>query len=254
MNIGIISGYEINELNINSEKLVIETEYGNTPIVIGKIDKNRIFLINRHGINQNIPPHKINYRANIKALESCNVKNIISIGTVGSMKKTIKTGDLLIPTDFIDFTKSRCNTYFDCKRFHVDMNDPLCVSLRKLLIKSCNKNSDVKIHESGVYLTTEGPRLETASEIKLFSNYADVVGMTLAQEIIFAREIGICFASLCVVCNMGSGLQKDLISNEMSKTFNEKKELVYKIIKNALENIKNKERCKCAKKYLMAEV
>ena len=254
MNIGIISGYEINELKINSENLVIQTEYGDTPIIMGKIGKNKVFFINRHGKNQDIPPHKINYRANIKALKSCIVKNIISIGTVGSMKKTIKTGDFLIPTDFIDFTKSRCNTFFECKRFHIDMNDPLCVSLRKLLINSCNKFDDSKMHKKGVYLATEGPRLETASEIKLFSKYADIVGMTLAQEIIFSREMGICYASLCVVCNMASGLQKDLLTSDMSIVLNEKKVQVNEIIRNTIENIKNKRKCNCIKKNSMAEI
>ena len=87
MKIGIICGYEINELTNNSEKIIVETIYGNVPIKFVKYKKNDIYFINRHGENKNIPPHKINYRANIQALKSCKIDNIISILTVGSMKK-----------------------------------------------------------------------------------------------------------------------------------------------------------------------
>jgi 5'-methylthioadenosine phosphorylase len=254
MNIGLICGYEIDQLNNDAERLIIETEYGNVSLKIKNLNNNQIYIINRHGENQNIPPHKINYRANIKAFNSCKINNIISIGTVGSLKTSIKIGDILIPNDFVDFTKSRYYTYYDNKRLHVDMNYPICPSIRELLNQSCKNISDITYHEKGVYLTTEGPRLETASEIKLFSNFADVVGMTFGQEIIFARELGLCYGAICIICNLGSGLQKNLHAVEMSKVFNKKKGLVFKIIKNAFENIKYKKKCNCKDKYLLAEI
>ncbi|MCK5300966.1 MAG: MTAP family purine nucleoside phosphorylase [Thermoplasmatales archaeon] len=248
MKIGLICGQEINELINDSEEIIVETNYGNTLINFKKLENNDVFFINRHGENKKIPPHNINYRANIQALKSCNIENIISIFTVGSMKKTILTGDFVIPNDFIDFTKSRCLTYFENDRVHIDMNNPFCPSLRKLLIESCKIVDDKKIHNRGVYLTTEGPRLETSSEINLFSNYADIVGMTLVPEIILAREQNMCYAALCVVCNMAAGLQNELKTDEISKTFIDKKPVIINLIKKSINNMENKKKCKCNKK------
>ena len=248
MKIGLICGQEINELITDSEEIIVETNYGNTLINFKKLENNDVFFINRHGENKKIPPHNINYRANIQALKSCNIENIISIFTVGSMKKTILTGDFVIPNDFIDFTKSRCLTYFENDRVHIDMNNPFCPSLRKLLIESCKIVDDKKIHNRGVYLTTEGPRLETSSEINLFSNYADIVGMTLVPEIILAREQNMCYAALCVVSNMAAGLQNELKTDEISKTFIDKKPVIIKLIKKSIKNMENKKKCKCNKK------
>lgn len=248
MKIGLICGQEINELINDSEEIIVETNYGNTLINFKKLENNDVFFINRHGENKKIPPHNINYRANIQALKSCNIENIISIFTVGSMKKTILTGDFVIPNDFIDFTKSRCLTYFENDRVHIDMNNPFCPSLRKLLIESCKIVDDKKIHNRGVYLTTEGPRLETSSEINLFSNYADIVGMTLVPEIILAREQNMCYAALCVVSNMAAGLQNELKTDEISKTFIDKKPVIINLIKKSINNMENKKKCKCNKK------
>ena len=248
MKIGLICGQEINELINDSEEIIVETNYGNTLINFKKLENNDVFFINRHGENKKIPPHNINYRANIQALKSCNIENIISIFTVGSMKKTILTGDFVIPNDFIDFTKSRCLTYFENDRVHIDMDNPFCPSLRKLLIESCKIVDDKKIHNRGVYLTTEGPRLETSSEINLFSNYADIVGMTLVPEIILAREQNMCYAALCVVCNMAAGLQNELKTDEISKTFIDKKPVIINLIKKSINNMENKKKCKCNKK------
>jgi len=247
MKIGIICGHDINDLVDNSEKIIIDTKYGQILINYLEYKKNEIFFLNRHGKNKKIPPHKINYRANIEAFNLCKIDRIISILTVGSMKKSIKTGDFVIPDDFIDFTKYRCSTYFDNNRIHTDMNNPFCPNLRKILIKNFCDNVNIKTHNSGIYLTTEGPRLETSSEIKFFSNYADIVGMTLVPEIVLAREKKICYASICIVCNMATGLQKELKIDEISKTFMKRKQIVYSVIMNSLKNINSKNKCKHCK-------
>jgi 5'-methylthioadenosine phosphorylase len=246
MKLGILCGHDINELINNSEEIIIETIYGNVKIFFKKIEGNEFFFINRHGENKNIPPHNINYRANIQALKLCNIKNIISIFAVGSLKKNIEIGDFVIPDDFIDFTKNRCLTYFEDNRIHLDMNYPFCPSIRKYLIENCIINEENKIHKRGIYLATEGPRLETPAEIKLFSNYADIVGMTLVPEIVLAREKNICYASICVICNMAAGLQSELTTEEISRIFIDKKPLLFKSIKQVIKKFENKKFCKCS--------
>jgi 5'-methylthioadenosine phosphorylase len=246
MKIGIVSGHRMQNLIQNQEKIKIETPYGDVTVETAGLHNNEIFFINRHGENSNIPPHKINYLANIQALAACHVDCIFAIGSVGSLKKNIKPGDFVVPHDFIDFTKSRLYTFFDDKRVHVDMTEPYCMPLRNILINAAKKTVSSKIFDKGVYLATEGSRLETAAEIGVFSKFADVVGMTGVPEVVLARERGICYASLCLVCNMATGLQSELTANEISALYNEKELVISKILKFAIESLDDKKRnCSC---------
>jgi 5'-methylthioadenosine phosphorylase len=181
----------------------------------------------------------------MQAFASSHVECILSLGTVGSMNKDIRPGDFVIPHDFIDFTKTREMTFFDNKRVHVDMTNPFCPSLRRGLINSCKKVKGANSFEKGVYLTTEGPRLETASEIKLLSNFADIVGMTLVPEVVLAREKGICYASICLVCNMAAGLQERLTTDEISKIYKQKEQIISDILQMTIASVDKKRDCNC---------
>jgi len=246
MKIGIISGHRIQDLIQNPEKIKIETPYGDVTVETTSLHGKELFFINRHGGNSNIPPHKINYLANIQALASCHVDCIFSIGSVGSLKKNIKPGDFVIPRDFIDFTKSRPYTFFDDKRVHVDMTNPYCTYLRCILINNTKKTNSAKFFNKGIYLATEGPRLETAAEIQFFSRFASIVGMTGVPEVVLAREKGICYASLCLVCNMAAGLQSELTAGEISNLYKQKESVISKILKSAIESLDDKkENCNC---------
>ena len=246
MKIGLISGYRIEDLFSKSEKLTIETSYGCVPIEIKDRNNHEIFFINRHGPDENIPPHMINYRGNIQAFSSCHVDYILSISTVGSMKNKIQKGNLVIPHDFIDFTKSRSMTFYNESRVHVDFTNPFCPYLRKILEKNC-KDNDITVHNKGVYLTTEGPRLETVSEINLFSKFADIIGMTLSPEITLAHEKGICFATICLVCNMAAGLQGKLKAKDIFNFFKGKESIIEDIILSTIDPIENNYKCDCKK-------
>ena len=250
MKIGVISGHKIPDLLKNPEKIIVETPYGGAQVEISKLGKHEIFFINRHGPKSNFPPHKVNYLGNLEAFASSHVKSIISVSTVGSIKKSILPGDFVIPHDFIDFTKSRSQTFYNDKRVHVDVTDPYCSSLRNILIKSCKQTKNIRVHERGVYLATEGPRLETVSEIQFFSKHADVVGMTGVPEVVLAREKGVCYATLCVVCNMAAGLQKKLTTDEISKLYKLKQPVIAKILKTTVESIRDKQKTCCCKKAL----
>ena len=248
MKIGMISGHKIPSLLKNPERIMVGTPYGDIPVEISKLGKHEIFFINRHGPDSSLPPHKVNYLGNIQAFASSHVGCILSISTAGSINKSIHAGDFVIPHDFIDFTKSRLQTFYNDKRVHVDMTDPYCPSLRDELVKSCKQIKNIRSHERGVYLSTEGPRLETVSEIQFFSKYADVVGMTGVPEVVLAREKRICYATLCVVCNMAAGLQKRLTTDEISKLYKRKQPLISKILRMAVESMQDKQKeCHCKK-------
>jgi 5'-methylthioadenosine phosphorylase len=141
----------------------------------------------------------------------------------------------VVPDDFFDMTHGRPVSFFDEKRCHVDMSIPFCPDLRKDIISVGKNLDDVVMHDKGVYVTTNGPRLETASEVRFFASIGDIVGMTLVPEVVLAREKGLCYASLCVVCNMGAGMQEHLDTREIKDIIEQRKpvlrQLLYEVIK-----------------------
>ena len=245
MKIGILCGHSMPKLMKKPEKIRVDTPYGDIIISLSTVGNHEVYFIQRHGELGNLPPHRVNHLGNIQALAASHVTNVFSIGTVGSMKKTLRPGDLILPHDFIDITKSRPMTFFNDRRVHMDMTEPFCPSLRELLIVSGRKNKDANFHEKGVYLVTEGPRLETAAEITLYSQVADIVGMTLVPEVILAREKGICFASLCLICNMAAGLQERLPADEIASIYKKKEPAISRILQQTILSLNQKKPCNC---------
>lgn len=246
MNIGILCGHLLPNLIKHPEKIIVESPYGSVPMQISSFGGHELFFIQRHGEASSLPPHKINYRGNIQALSASHVSCIFSVSTVGSMKKLIQPGDLVIPHDFLDMTRSRPTTFFDDARVHVDMTDPFCPSLRSSLLESCKALHITGFHDKGVYLATEGPRLETAAEIKFFSSGADIVGMTAVPEVVLAREKGICFASLCLVCNMAAGLQHRLPADDIAKVYTKQEPMIAQVLRHTIESLDENRSCRCA--------
>ncbi len=240
---GIIGGSGFYELSGKSEEQKITTPFGEVNIDIYEFNNAKIAFIPRHGIGHKIPPHLINYRANIFALFSLGVKKIISTSAVGSMNKKMKPGDLVIPNQFIDFTIARPKTFFDgtfsvelldgSKKegvIHIDVSEPYCESLRNNIINSI-KISQNKFHSKGVYVCTEGPRFETPAEICAFKKMGGtIVGMTSVSECILAKELDICYATICLVTNFAAGMQNKITIEEVINLFQNKRALLEKII------------------------
>ncbi len=201
---GIISGSGAYELGANVlEECEAETPYGrpSSKIQIVEAGKNRAAFIRRHGPEHTIPPHRINHRANIYALHSLGVENIISIGSVGSLKEWIKPPAVVIPEDYI--SPFRVDTFFDDRVEHITpgFSEELRNSLKESAL-----SLDMEVHFGGVYLQTLGPRLETKAEIRMYSRFADIVGMTVGSEGTLSQELGIKFAAICSVDNYAHGI------------------------------------------------
>ena len=248
MNIGIICGHQIKDLFDESEELAITTPFGSVIVESGTIGNHQVYFVNRHGKESNLPPNKIKYKANIEAFHEAHVDCVLSVGTVGSMNKDMLPGDFVIPHDFFDATKSRSLSFFDDQRVHVDMTDPFCPNLRRKLIEIGEKHKKITMHRNGVYVTTEGPRLETVSEIRFYATVGELVGMTLVPEVVLAREKGLCFASLCMVCNMAAGLQKNLPVDEIKQVYSEKESYLSEVLKQTITNLTNNLDCECKQK------
>ena len=234
--IGIIGGsgvYEITQKADSCVKEMVKTDYGEVEVSILEIFSKKVAFIPRHASGHSIPPHKINFRANIDALKNVGVTQIIATNSVGSMNENMPPGTFVIPNDFLDFSQDRKKTFYEDKVVHIDVTEPYCPTLRDILAKS----GDVIL--GGTYVCTEGPRFETPAEIRMFKMLGgDLVGMTGVPEVTLAREREICYNSICIVSNYASGIsQSELTIDEVFEMLKEKEadllELIYNFIKNA---------------------
>ncbi len=212
MAIGIIGGsglYALNELAV-SERARISTEWGepSSLLVCGALKDKRVVFLARHGETHKIPPHRINYRANIASLKQCGVTAIVAVNVVGGINGEMCPGDLVIPNQIIDYTWGREHTYSDSDTLplqHVDFTEPYDPALRATLLQAAI-SAGTRVHAEGVYGATQGPRLESAAEISRMANDGcDIVGMTGMPEAALARELGMPYACLALVVNMAAG-------------------------------------------------
>ena len=216
--IGVIggSGVEDPELMQGFKKKTVKTPYGPAICNIGEMFGNQVVFVSRHGANHSLPPSKVNYRANIWALKKLGVEEVFATTAVGSLNPKMKAGHFVVCSDILDFTKSRVNTFYDTPErgvVHCDFTHPYCEGLRNKVI-ACLKEMGIKYHKQGVYVCTDGPRFETAAEVKLFAKLGgDVVGMTQMPEAILAREAEMCYTNVSIVTNMGAGISKTPLSH-----------------------------------------
>jgi len=209
----------LSNIKVLNEK-IHKTQYGQTdaPLVRGFLSDKEVIFLARHGNPHVIPPHKVNYRANIRALKDFGISNIISVNAVGGITDSMSPGSIVIPNQVIDYTYSRKHTYFDDgfdQVKHIDFTHPYSEHIRAKLINSANALSII-IKSSATYGATQGPRLETAAEIKrLEQDGCDLVGMTGMPEACLARELDMNYASICLIVNWAAGKTDGIITMEV---------------------------------------
>jgi len=188
----------------------VRTPYGDPSgaLTFGKLNRRDVVFLARHGYGHTIPPHEVNYRANIWALHSEGAGPVVSVASVGGIRSDLQPGVLAIPHQVLDYTWGRKHTFFDGPEqpvTHIDFTHPYCEELRASLLKAAAAAGQA-ILNNGVYAATQGPRLESAAEIdRLERDGADMVGMTGMPEAALAREIGLRYAALAVVVNHAAG-------------------------------------------------
>ncbi len=218
VDIAIIGGTGVYDPNMlkNVRQDTIDTPYGQVSYKLGDYAEKTIAFIARHGSSHSIPPHRINYRANIWGLKKLGVKIIIATTAVGSINKNMKPGDFVLVDQFIDFTKNRISSFFDGGTkpvVHVDVTVPYCPAIRSKLWDVGNE-LNIPIHKEGTYVCAEGPRFETPAEIIMFERMGgDVVGMTNVPEAPLAREAEICYATVSMVTNFAAGIAKQPLTH-----------------------------------------
>ncbi|MCS7119625.1 MAG: S-methyl-5'-thioadenosine phosphorylase [Nitrososphaerota archaeon] len=245
--VAIIGGTGLESLLKTPHTIRVGTPYGlPPPISVGETQGRSVIFLPRHGHEHSAPPHRVNYRANIYALHTLGVKRIIATNAVGAINLDLKPTDLVIPHDLIDFTRQRPSTFFDDSAVHIDFSEPFCPYLRGILAEEAKKTGS-RVWDMAVYACTEGPRFETPAEIRMLRILGcDVVGMTVAPEAALARELGICYASLCFVSNMAAGISERLTSNEVLEASKSVMPQIRKVIEGAISRISDVRNCLCS--------
>ena len=224
--IGIIGGsgaYAIPGL-VAGQRFTLETDYGrpSAEMLLGTWHDAEVAFLPRHGSEHQIPPHRINYRANIAALRQQGVNKIIALNAVGSIRADCAPPDLAVPHQILDYTWGRQHTFFDGEGGgvdHVDFTSPYDEQCRSALIDSAARLG-LRHLSDGIYAAMQGPRLESAAEIdRLERDGADLVGMTGMPEAALARETGIAYAALCIVVNPAAGRGEGEITMEMIRSY-----------------------------------
>jgi 5'-methylthioadenosine phosphorylase len=219
------------ELLDDVQEIVEMTQYGEVKAMIGKYNQEEVVFIPRHGEDHSVPPHLINYRANIMALKQLGIKTIIATAAVGSLHFDRKPGQYVLADQFLDFTKMRSNTFFEGGPqgvIHCDMTVPYCPDVRAA-IKRAGDEKSLKVYNGGTYVCTEGPRFETAAEIEMFKRLGGhVIGMTSVPEVCLARELGICYANISIVTNHAAGISPHILNHAE----------VVEVMKNSIQDVR----------------
>jgi len=232
----------------------VETPYGSVRVKIGEYQGKEIAFLPRHGEKHSVPPHRINYHANIWALHELGVERILATSAVGSLNLDMKPGDFVILDQLMDFTKTRHYTFYDGeesphdRKFvaHIDFTDPYCPELRKALITAA-RELGFTYHPTGTYACMEGPRFETRAEIRALRILgADVVGMTQCPEAVLARELEMCYASVAIVTNYAAGISREKLTHtEVVELMKKKGEEIKFLLMRAIEHVPKGRNCNC---------
>jgi 5'-methylthioadenosine phosphorylase len=251
--IGVIGGtglYQIEGLT-NIEEVNIDTPFGkpSDSIITGRLEGVGIAFLPRHGRGHRLSPTEVPYQANIYALKSLGVEHIISVNSVGSFKKELKPGDLVIPDQLIDRTRRRVSTFFgEGIVAHIPFAEPFCPDLSRILFAAA-KEIGATVHPKGTYIAMEGPAFSTRAESRLYRSWgADIIGMTMLPEAKLAREAEICYASIACVSDYDSWQEEvepvtaEMVMDIVHRYINTAK----KIIKLAVARVPKKRDCECA--------
>lgn len=255
--IAVIGGSGLSEIFTGASKSHrISTPWGapSAPIEEGEVGGVRTLFLARHGVGHTIPPHRVNYRANIDALRALGAEAIVTVSSVGSLREELAPGTFVLPRQFVDFTKQRPTTFHDGGRvYHVSMADPFCPDLLGEAAATGRERSSPFV-EGSTYVCVEGPRFSTRAESKFFRGFADIIGMTLVPEVTLARERGLCYACLAMVTDYDVWAEHPVEMHEIIATMNRNIDRMRTLLAALIPRLARAPTCACAQALDLAGV
>lgn len=253
VDVGVFGGSGFYNFLENVEEVRVETPYGapSDVVLVGEIAGKKVAFLPRHGRKHDIPPHKINYRANLWAMKSLGATRIISPCAAGSLQKHVEPGSFVISDQFVNWTSGRIDTFYDGPiTTHVSPADPYCPELRDIAVQTA-KDLGIKAHPTGTVVVIQGPRFSTKAESKFFTSQGwEVINMTQYPEGFLARELEMCVVNIALITDYDSGLVGDVepVSHSaVIKVFNDNNEKLRNLLFSMIEKIpSNRNICECS--------
>ncbi|HEY9714153.1 MAG TPA: S-methyl-5'-thioadenosine phosphorylase [Chroococcales cyanobacterium] len=259
--IGVFGGSGFYKLFDQCEEQAIETPYGppSDRLMVGTMGGKKVAFLPRHGAHHQIPPHKINYRANLWAMKSIGVTRVISPCAAGSLQTHVKPGEFVVCDQFVDRTSGRIDTFYDGPiGTHVSAADPYCPVLRPLAVKA-GEACGIKMHSTGTVVVIQGPRFSTKAESKWFGAQGwEVINMTQYPEAHLAKELELCVVNISLITDYDSGLHGNVAPvshSEVVKVFGENLSKLQALLVKLIETIPEKRsECKCSETLSHARI
>jgi len=248
--VGVIGGSGVRGV-LDGEGTVhrVATPWGapSGPIEEGRVGGVRVLFLARHGPGHTIPPHRVNYRANVDALRALGAEAIVTVSSVGSLREELAPGTFVLPSQFVDLTHQRPTTFYDGgKVYHVSLADPFCPDLARTAAE-VGRRAGTPFAEGRTYVCVEGPRFSTRAESKFYRSFADIIGMTLVPEVTLARERGLCYACLAMVTDYDVWAEKPVDASEIVATMSRNTERMGSLLAELLPALAHEPSCACAR-------
>lgn len=249
--IGVFGGSGFYELLDNPREFKMNTPYGapSSPVMIGEIGGKTVAFLPRHGKDHSLPPHMINYRANVWAMKELGVARIIGPNACGSLQKEVEPGHFVICDQFVDRTSGRKDTFYDGPiTTHVSSADPYCPTMRQVAV-DCSKELGITVHPTGTVVVIQGPRFSTRAESKWFASQGwEVINMTQYPECYLARELEICYCNISLITDHDAGAEgaEPVTNDEVVRVFNENNQKVKDLLYAMVPRLPEERACICA--------
>ena len=251
--IGVFGGSGFYKFLDDVEEVWVETPYGapSDKIALASIGGRRVAFLPRHGKDHRLPPHLINYRANVWAMKELGVTRVIGPCAAGSLQPDIKPGDFVISTQFVDRTWGRKDTFFEGPFVrHTSPADPYCPEMRRVALEQAARLG-ITAHDGGTVVVIQGPRFSTRAESRWFSAMGwEVINMTQYPEAMLARELGICYANIALITDYDAGLEgrpeiKPVSHDEVMRVFTSNVDRIKTLLFKVIENLPAEVTCEC---------
>jgi len=260
VDVGVFGGTGFYDLLEDARTVKIHTPYGapSSAPLVGMVGDKKVAFLPRHGTDHSIPPHKINYRANLWAMKELGATRIIAPCACGTLQADVKPGDFVVLDQFVDRTCCRKDTFYDGPRVtHVSSADPYCDDLRALAIKSC-ENLSIPFHPTGTVVVIQGPRFSTRAESRWFASQGwEVINMTQYPEAYLARELEICYCGIALITDYDAGVDADesVTNVDVMKVFAENLDKLKALLVDMIPEVtQTRDACSCKEALLYSEM